>query len=235
MPEVLKKLSWLSSEDLLKRILSLEFNRLFEYYSNAPVIENVPEKGERKKREKGEHPEHKNRTLDEKDSRVAQEGYERIYINVGKADGFFAPDLIRMLNANTRGQKIGLGRIDLLSKYSLFDVMKGEGHRVISALKNADFYGKRLYLEPAVEGKDYAGAARDEKVAIKKNRSERRREERQARFEASMSKQAEELQGFGKKRGNAANRKFRKAQEDKKYGKRGPKKEDNFAKFKKKR
>ena len=235
MPEVLKKLSWLSSEDLLKRILSLEFNRLFEYYSNAPVIENVPEKGERKKREKGEHPEHKNRTLDEKDSRVAQEGYERIYINVGKADGFFAPDLIRMLNANTRGQKIGLGRIDLLSKYSLFDVMKGEGHRVISALKNADFYGKRLYLEPAVEGKDYAGAARDEKVAIKKNRSERRREERQARFEASMSKQAEELQGFGKKRGNAANRKFRKAQEDEKYGKRGPKKEDNFAKFKKKR
>ena len=233
MCEVLKKLSWLSSEDLLKRVLSLEFNRLLEYYRNAPVIEYVPDKGEKKKREKKEHPEHKNRSLSEKDSRVAQEGYERIYINVGKADGFFAPDLIRMLNANTKGQKIGLGRIDLLSNYSLFDVMEGEGHRVVSALKNAEFYGKRLYLEPAVEGKDYAGAARTEKAEIKKNRSERRREERMARIEAAIAREEEDFKQSRGKRSNASNRKFRKAQEEKKYGKKS-KKQDNFAKFKKK-
>ncbi len=232
MPEVLKKLSWLDSEDLLKRILSLEFNRLFEYYSNAPVIDYVPDKAERKKREKKDHPEHKNRTMSEKDSRVAQEGYERIYINVGKADGFFAPDLIRMLNANTKGQKIGLGRIDLLPSYSLFDVMAGEGHRVVSALKNCEFYGKRLYLEPAVEGKDYASASRSEKVAIKKNRSERRREERMARIEEMIANEQEQFKSG--KRNNAANRRFRKAQEDKKFGKK-KKKEDNFAKFKKKK
>lgn len=234
MPEVLKKLSWLSSEDLLKRILSLEFNRLFDYYSNAPVIENVPDKGERKKREKNPHGDPKSRSKSEKDSRVAQEGYERIYINVGKADGFFAPDLIRMLNANTKGQKIGLGRIDLLSNYSLFDVMKGEGHRVVSALKNTDFYGKRLYLEPAVEGKDYVAASRNEKAEIKKNRSERRREERMARIEAAIARQEEDFKQAKGKRSNAANRKFRKAQEEKKRGKKGPKKEDHFAKFKKK-
>lgn len=236
MPEVLKKLSWLSSEDLLKRILSLEFNRLFDYYSNAPVIENIPEKGERKKKDKSGHGDPKNRSMSEKDSRVAQEGYERIYINVGKADGFFAPDLIRMLNANTKGQKIGLGRIDLLSKYSLFDVMEGEGHRVVSALKNCEFYGKRLYLEPAVEGKDYANAAREEKTKIKKNRSERRYEERMMRIEAAIAKQEELMkeQGHSKKRVNASNRKFRKAQEEK-LSKKKKKKEDNFAKFKKKK
>ncbi len=230
MPEVLKKLSWLSSEDLLKRILSLEFNRLFDYYNNAPVIDYVPDKPERKKRDKAENP--KNRTTTEKDSRVAQEGYERLYINVGKADGFFAPDLIRMLNANTRGQKIGLGRIDLLSNYSLFDVMAGEGHRVISALKNTEFYGKRLYLEAAVEGKDYAGAARAEKATVKKNRSERRREERMARIEQEIERESEA--GGRGRRNNAANRRFRKAQDEKKRA-RGPKKQDNFAKFKKKK
>ena len=32
LPGVIKKLSWLSTEDLLKRILSLEFNRLLAYY-----------------------------------------------------------------------------------------------------------------------------------------------------------------------------------------------------------
>ena len=174
LPPVLSKLSWLSGEDLLKRLLSLEFNRLLDYYRNAPVIEDVPEKRDRKKADS------KKRTKEEKDSRVAERGYERVYINCGKADGFFAPDLIRLINQNTRGQQIGLGRIDLLSNYSLFDVRQGDAHRVVSALKGADFYGKRIYAELAQEGKDYA-AESWEKIRVKKNRAERRRAEREAR------------------------------------------------------
>ncbi|MBQ2491142.1 MAG: hypothetical protein II539_05550, partial [Muribaculaceae bacterium] len=37
-----------------------------------------------------------------------------------------------------------------------FDVRQGEAHRVVSALRNADFFGKRLYLEIADKHKDYA-------------------------------------------------------------------------------
>jgi len=36
---VRKKLEWLSEEDLLKRVLSLEFNRLLKYYQDTPDIE----------------------------------------------------------------------------------------------------------------------------------------------------------------------------------------------------
>ena len=35
IPAIQKKLEWLSEEDLLKRVLSLEFNRLLEYYRDA--------------------------------------------------------------------------------------------------------------------------------------------------------------------------------------------------------
>ena len=175
LPAVLKKLSWLSGEDLLKRLLSLEINRLLDYYRDAPLLDYVPEKRERAKGEGKVK-----RTKEEKDSRVAEKGYERVYINLGKSDGFFAPDLIRMINQNTRGQHIGLGRIDLLSNYSLFDVRQGDAHRVVTALKNGDYYGKRLYLEIAKEGKDYA-AESWEKTSVKRNRAERRRAEREAR------------------------------------------------------
>ena len=48
---------------------------------------------------------------------------------------------------------------------------------MVSALKNGEFYGKRLYLEIAVEGKDYASQDND-RVNVKKNRAERRRAER---------------------------------------------------------
>lgn len=169
LPSVLKKLSWLTSEELLKRLLSLEFNRLLDYYKDAPVLDYVPEKKPREKRVKYD----KTRTAADKDSRTAEEGYERMFINVGKADGFFAPSLIQLLNDNTHGQRIDLGRIDLLTNYSLFDVRQGDAHRVVSALKNVDFFGKRLYLEIADPNKDYA--AENAGTEVKLNRRERRR------------------------------------------------------------
>ena len=148
-----KKLDWLSGVDLLKRVLSLEFNRLLEYYKDAPILD-IPVT--EKKTRNSERKDSRGLTLDEKDRRTAEKGYERVYVNLGKADGFFAPNLIELINQNTKGSRINLGRIDLLSKYSLFDVNKGDAHRVISALKNGDFYGKRVYAEIAVVDKDYS-------------------------------------------------------------------------------
>src|SRR6056297_1115478 len=42
MPVIYKKLSWLDREDLIKRFVSVEFNRFLKYYENAPDI-NVDE------------------------------------------------------------------------------------------------------------------------------------------------------------------------------------------------
>ncbi len=171
LPSVLKKLSWLSPEELIKRMLSLEFNRLLDYYKGAPDLDYVPEKAKREKKERYD----KNRKDSDKDCRKAEAGYERVFINAGKADGFFAPSLIQLINENTHGQRINLGRIDLLSNYSLFDVKAGDAHRVVSALKNTDFYGKRLYAEIADLHRDYAKENAGSEV--KKNRKERRREQ----------------------------------------------------------
>jgi ATP-dependent RNA helicase DeaD len=80
----------------------------------------------------------------------------RIYVNVGKADGFFAGNLIDTINKNSRGHRVDVGRIDLLPSYSLFDVRKGDAAVVVQALKGADFMGKRLHCEVADAEKDYA-------------------------------------------------------------------------------
>jgi len=175
LPGILKKLSWLSGEDVVKRLLSLEFNRLLEYYKKAPVLDIVPEKKERSRAERKSGKER--RPNGEKDRRTGEEGYDRVFINVGKSHGFYAPDLIRMINATSKGQHIGIGRIDLLTNYSLFDVEQGEATTVINALRNSEFFGKRLYLEIADAGKDYAAMSLEGEV--KKNRAERRR----AKFE----------------------------------------------------
>ncbi len=153
---VSKKLSWLDSDDLLKRVLSLEFRRLLDYYKDAPEIDFIDEKPDRKGKKKGlERP----AGNADKDRRTAEAGMQRIYVNAGKADGFFAGNLIELLNKNVPGKRVDVGRIDLLPGYTLFDVPDADARRTVAALKGSDFFDKRLYSEIASVEKDYGGAA----------------------------------------------------------------------------
>lgn len=155
IPGVAKKLGWLSNEDLLKRVLSLEFNRLLEYYKDAPQIDFIDEKPRKERKERADAP----ATKEDKDRRTASKGMERIYVNAGKRDGFYAGNLIEMLNKVVGGKRVDVGRIDLMPGYSLFDVKKSDARRVVGALKGADFMGKRIYSEIASPDKDYAKAS----------------------------------------------------------------------------
>ncbi len=168
LPGVAKKLSWLTAGDLLKRVLSLEFKRLLNYYKDAPAIDYIDEKPSKKER-----PERAPRTPKDKDRRTAERGMARIYVNAGKADGFFAGNLIDVLNHNIPGRRVDVGRIDLMPEYSLFDVPKADAQRVTAALKGADFFGKRLYSEVADPDKDYA-ASSTRRSKVKKEKSPRK-------------------------------------------------------------
>ncbi|HIU39391.1 MAG TPA: DEAD/DEAH box helicase [Candidatus Limisoma intestinavium] len=153
LPGIVRKLEWLSGTDLLKRIVSLEFNRLLDYYKDAQEVidyEDHKSRHEEKAKNAGEKRQRK-----DKDNRTAEKGYERIYVNAGKNDGFFPTRLIETLNQNTSA-RIDVGRIDLLPGYALFDVRKGEGRAAIAALKNARYFGKRLYAEIADPNRDYS-------------------------------------------------------------------------------
>ena len=182
LPGVRKKLEWLSEEDLLKRVLSLEFNRLLKYYQNMPDIDlNAPEKGEKgKDKGRGEGRE-RNR---DKDRRSAEDGFERLMVYVGKSQGFIAGNLMELVNCNVVGDKPDIGRIDLLPGYTLFDVRKQDARRVIDALKNVDFFGTTLHPEIATD-RDYAREARDRS---EKRRRKRDKEETQRPAKAAKGK-----------------------------------------------
>ena len=152
LPGVSRKLGWLSAEDLLKRVVSLEFNRLLDYYRDAPNIDFIDEKpGKDKKREN-----RKPASDAEKDRRTAEKGMERIYINLGKNDGFYAGNLIDMLNHTVNGKRVDVGRIDLLPGYSLFDVQAADARRVVEGLRGSEWPGKHVYSEVADTEKNYA-------------------------------------------------------------------------------
>ena len=185
LPGVRKKLEWLSEEDLLKRVLSLEFNRLLAYYRDMPDID-LNEKDRKQKREKGQK---KERPIKDKDRRTAEPGMERLVVNAGKAQGMFPNSLMDIINRNVEGRKPDIGRIDLLNDYTLFDVKKEEARKVIAALSGVEFFGTRL--RPAIASdRDYAADAkkRREKKEHKKSEKKERVKKENGNFDVFINK-----------------------------------------------
>lgn len=138
LPGIYRKLDWLSKEDLIKRVVSLEFNRFLEYYKNAPEIEqpkaNDKKKVETKESRKGDK---------EKVGRKAEKGYTRLFLNLGKTDGFYTNQIIDLVNRNLRKERIQIGRIDLMQNFSFFEVIQEQTPQVIKALNKVVLNGGR--------------------------------------------------------------------------------------------
>lgn len=162
LPGVSKKLEWLSETDLLKRVLSLEFNRLLAYYRDMPDID-LNEKDKPAKEKRGKR---------DKDRRDAEQGYERLVVNIGKGSGFYPGNLMELINRNVRGAKPEVGRIDLMPGYTLFDVRRDDAPRVIAAMKNVDFFGVKIRCERATD-RDYAADSDSRRPKAKGKRKDK--------------------------------------------------------------
>lgn len=212
LPGIYRKLEWLSKEDLVKRVVSMEFNRFLEYYKNAPEIEE-PKAGDKKNESK----ERKSRGSDrQKTSRKAEEGYERLFLNMGKTDGFYANQIIELINRNLKKERIQIGRIDLMQNFSFFEVAEDQAPMVIKALNKTSVNGRKVSVEIAGEN-----TGKSDNGGKKRGKSASKSEERPARG--------------GKKKASAeepAKKKTKPSREERGYTEaRGPKRKDDWMQF----
>jgi len=134
VPGVYEALEQLDKDELIRRMAGLEFEKLLSEYHDTPDLQTPKEEGPRKTREK-----YQNRGLIE-DS----EGYTRLFINLGKLDGLFPKELIGLVNDSTRGERINLGRIDLMREFSFFEVESQQAKNLIKSMSNATFRNRRV-------------------------------------------------------------------------------------------
>lgn len=140
LPDIFRKLDWLDKEDLIKRVVSLEFNKFLQYYANAPEVETVTSSSRK------ERTEERRRSRKESGSRKAEAGFARLFINIGKTDGVFAKELMDLINKNVPGH-VEIGRIDLMKNFSFFEVPEEEASRVIRSMSRANVKGRQVNVE----------------------------------------------------------------------------------------
>ena len=225
MPEIYRKLEWLSKEDLIKRMVSHEFNRFLDYYRDREEIETPTDSRERNTRDSRE-----------RGSRKAAPGFTRLFINLGKMDSFFPSELISLLNSNTRG-RIELGRIDLMKNFSFFEVEEKEAQNVVKALNRANWNGRKVSVEVAGEeaGEGRRGSGSAERRGGKRpfgSSSEKRGDSsRNSRSERSDRAPRTDRATKGSDKTDKKKRSDKPSREERGYGARGPKKTDDWQQF----
>ena len=145
LPEVFRKLDWLTKEDLIKRIVSREFGHFLRYYADAPAIEQPAERGAKGGSGEAKGGEHRRRKRGE----GPEEGYTRLFINLGKRDNFYAREIINLVNRYVQGTKIEIGRIDLTTNCSFFEVPSEDAALVMSKMKRAKVGDRKVVVDNA--------------------------------------------------------------------------------------
>jgi ATP-dependent RNA helicase DeaD len=165
---IYRKLEWLDKEEIIQRFVSLEFNRFLDYYSHAKDI-STPDEGSyrdeggsrREGRRRGERETERGRDRDRgrepsdrRRNQKTDEGYTRMFINVGKLDGLNPGGLIELINKSMPGKRIPVGRIDLLPKFSFFEVESSFSKMILEDMKEANYNGTPVAIDIAQEKRE---------------------------------------------------------------------------------
>lgn len=143
MQDIMRQFEYVDKEDIIKKIVSMTFGRFLQYYANAPEIEK-PVSGRTKK----ESP--KGKVSNGRRKHEAEAGYKRLFINLGKADGFYPGEIMQYLNKHVRGHQ-EVGHIDLLSKFSYIEVPEEDAPKVMRALNGTTYKGREVRCNEADE------------------------------------------------------------------------------------
>ena len=132
LQDINRYFEFIDKDELIKKIVSLEFGKFLAYYADAPEIE-APVKTQEKKPQSDR----------EKRMNKAQKGFKRLFINLGKKDGFFPGVLMQTLNRYVGGRQ-EVGHIDLLDTISYFEVPEKDARKVMTQLTGIRYKGRTV-------------------------------------------------------------------------------------------
>ena len=120
MEQIMKQLEYLPKEELIKRFVSIEFNRFLSYYKNAEDL-NLPDRSERGDR-------------NDRGERGAKPGGRiRLKMNVGEREGIDPKRLLGIINDVTGDKSINVGSIEVTNKFTFFDVFADQLDQIVTA------------------------------------------------------------------------------------------------------
>ncbi len=151
LPAITLRLQSLDREELIKRFVSTQFNRFLNYYKGSADI-NIYDK-ENGKKGKGRKDSDSKRKKGSKnaDDDFGKKGrklrYTKFFVTVGEKDGLSKMKLMNVINSSDLLAGAEIGKIEILTGHTFFEVDSDYQEKVLKVFKNRRFMGKRLKIE----------------------------------------------------------------------------------------
>jgi len=193
--EVAGQLEHLSREDLVKKIIALEFGRFMDYYRNAPDLN--PKAGERRPAQRSDGPsrtfggretkrpfargaeggrEERARRPFPADERGGGEGkdFAQFHLNVGRRNGILPENLISTINEVTGCGRIKVGKIEIMRNTAMLEGESRYITQIVNAFEQADFNGKPVTVKVVHEKPNFRGGRADNGRKFRREREQHR-------------------------------------------------------------
>ena len=152
MDEINRHFEYIDKEDVIKKIVSMEFGKFLAYYAGAPAIEKpaVGRNAEHGSRSDRRQDNARKGTAGKSGRNKPEAGFKRLFINLGKADGFYPGEVMQFINRNVKGRQ-QVGHIDLYDRMAYIEVPERDADRVIKALTGSYYKHKEVRCNDAEE------------------------------------------------------------------------------------
>ena len=164
LPEIYKKLDWLSREDLIKHFVSAEFNRFLDYYKGNKDIKI-----------------NNDRNLKATKTEKKRNIFENLSINIGRKHSVSPIELITLINRITKTNDVEIGSIDIRQSYTLFEIDKNVFKTLIDKSKDFDFNGIGLNIKKSKDKIDKQYSKEKRAKSSRKSKSVSKYSSRQSR------------------------------------------------------
>lgn len=183
--DIKRQFEYIDKEDIIKKIVTVTFGRFLDYYKNAPEIEKPSTSRSKGGDGRGSRGEGKGYRERSRGPRQAEAGFTRLFINLGKTDGFYPGEVMQFINKHVQGRQ-EVGHIDLLQKQSYVEVPEKDAKKVMNALDGLTYKGRKVRCNDANEG---GSGSRGHRRGSDERRNGRERNSRQRGFDEDFMPQ----------------------------------------------
>jgi ATP-dependent RNA helicase DeaD len=134
----------LSREDLIKKFVSLEFNKFLDYYKNSADLNQNAKAGRDRDSDRGG---------DRTDRRRKGGDFTKLFLNIGEKDNLNAGTLLGWINGlQSVPNGIEFGKIDVQRSFTFMEVESQHEQTILGALNVSEFDGRKVVAEPKTGG-----------------------------------------------------------------------------------
>ncbi len=192
LPNVYKKLGWMSREELIQRFVSVEFNRFLSYYKDSADLTQATQR------------------QSPRDN--AQVVFKTFRLAVGRRNGVTKRDLMTFINRLKIARSIEIGRINIAEGHTLIELDGAYESQIMKAFARNNYNGEAINASVQTSSRDDSPAPEREQKYARKTPAKPYGDRNEAQ---SRSRDDKPERKYGKTRDDKPDRKYGKPQGEK--------------------